>query len=93
VNALFTIYASMPLPRMDSVAHWLNVRTDQGCQIAYAASSGGTICIPTTFRHKGIRLSLRAYAFVSESGGDTNRAAAGRSVCVLAALVQTRLTS
>jgi len=30
--------------------------------------------------------SLRAYAFVSESGGDTNRAAAGRSD--LAALVK-----
>jgi len=33
--------------------------------------------------------SLKAYAFVSESDRDTNRAAAGRSVCNLAALQTT----
>jgi len=32
-------------------------------------------------------LSMRAYAFVSEIGGDTNRAAAGRSVCNLVAML------
>jgi len=29
---------------------------------------------------------MRAYALVRESGGDTNRAAAGRSVCNLVAM-------